>query len=81
MFSLIFQGGWAAAHRGKPFYRYFQVYFANMTKVTRILIEHPDTGRVLEYILFYSNDGVQWTEGDTISVRSSDWLTTLKQHM
>ncbi|XP_063395828.1 uncharacterized protein LOC134680633 [Mytilus trossulus] len=63
---------WSPFKRGKLFdnLRFFQVYFGNKTKVTKILVQHKSgfTHYPTKLTLTYSDDGFAWQNGEIVSI-------------
>jgi hypothetical protein len=60
--------GWVSPSRLGSFDRHLDVYFGNLTLVTAITLQHPvGYVPVVQYDVYYSNDGINWVKGDTVS--------------
>jgi hypothetical protein len=62
--------GWVSASHNGNFSRYYQVNFGNLTLVTAIELSsstEPTASAVAQYLLRYSNDGINWITGETVS--------------
>jgi len=69
LMTLWLSAGWTSASRLGAFSRYLQVHFGNLTLVTSIQLEHPGyvASAVQRYQVHYSNDGLNWIAGETVS--------------
>ena len=48
--------------------KYLQVHFGNMTKVTRVDLQHVGGDKIQEYKLHYSLDNINWVDKETVSL-------------
>ncbi|KAL8587122.1 hypothetical protein ACOMHN_026090 [Nucella lapillus] len=62
--------GWTPYVRDGPLgqKRYFQVYFSNMMRVSRIEVKQSGPAKAIQVKLAYSNDGKAFLDGDTITL-------------
>lgn len=59
--------GWVSASRAGAHNRYYQVNFNNLTLVSAIELYSSSSGsRVTQYKLHYSNDGINWIDGEIV---------------
>ena len=72
--------GWTSASRLGAFSRYLQVHFDNLTRVTAVQLEHPAyvASAVQQYQVHYSNDGINWVQGSTVSHDVTCWGLSLQ---
>jgi F5/8 type C domain len=60
--------GWVSPSRLGNFMRYYQVNFINLTMVSSIQLQTVGSyAPVTQYKLSYSNDGINWIDGETVS--------------
>ena len=63
---------WSPGPRGRGYSKYLEVSLGNLTKVTRVALQHPSgagasLARVQGFYLMHSQDGIDWTETPTVS--------------
>jgi hypothetical protein len=72
--------GWISASRAGNFSRYYQVNFGNLTIVTSVELQSltgSSVTAVQQYMVQYSNDGINWINGETVSITGCATLTSV----
>ena len=61
--------GWKSATRRGRFERYLQVYFGNVTLVTKVYIRRGGDGTSNTFQLLHSDDGINWKTGEKVMLK------------